>query len=93
MVVAIQLSSERKKMAQISGYLVINVTALANPGGTITAPDLKAGDRILQAVSPGLYDLNVNVFEGVVSVDGQLKQFAAPVDLAGIIFEILVLRL
>ena len=46
-------------MAQISGYVVVNVTGLAS-AGTVSAPGLKAGDRIIQTSSPSING-NVNI--------------------------------
>jgi|SRR6185437_11185355 len=62
-------------MTTISGYIVVNVTGLSSPG-TVSAPGLKAGDRVIQATSTSLNG-NVNIFEAVVSVDDQLQQFEA----------------
>ena len=80
-----------QKMAQISGYVVVNVTGLAS-AGTVSAQGLKAGDRIIQASSPSLPG-NVNIFEAVVSVDDELQQFTAFGSSTAVAFEILALRL
>lgn len=78
-------------VAQISGYILVNVTGLAS-AGTVSAPGLKAGDRILQACSSSLGG-NVNIFEAVVSVDDELVQFTAFGSSTAVPFEILALRL
>jgi hypothetical protein len=65
------LSPGSAEMAQISGYIVVNVTGLAS-AGAVSAPGLKAGDRIIQASSPSLPG-NVNVFEAVVSVGDEVQ--------------------
>ena len=69
------LASKAQKMAQISGYVRLNVTGLA-AAGTVSAQGLKTGDRIIQASSPSLPG-NVNIFEAIVSVDDELQQFTA----------------
>jgi hypothetical protein len=83
--------NESKKMVQISGYVLVNVTGLA-VAGTVSAQGLKAGDRIIQASSPSLPG-NVNIFEAIVSVDDELQQFTAFGSSTAVAFEILALRL
>jgi hypothetical protein len=78
-------------MTQISGYVLVNVTGLA-AAGTVSAPGLKVGDRIIQASSPSLTG-NVNIFEAVVTVDDELQQFGAFGSSTAVPFEILALRL
>jgi hypothetical protein len=78
-------------MSQFSGYLVVKVTGLASPG-TISAPGLKVGDRVINASSASLNG-NMNIFEAVVSADDQLKQFTDFGATTAVEFEILALRL
>lgn len=78
-------------MAQISGYVVVTVTGLSS-AGTVAAPGLKVGDRVIQASSPSLNG-NVNIFEAIVTVDDQLQQFTAFGASTAVTFEILALRL
>ncbi|KRR18085.1 hypothetical protein CQ14_41345 [Bradyrhizobium lablabi] len=76
-------------MVQISGSVLVNVTGLA-AAGTVSAPGLRVGDRVIQATAASL-DGNINIFEAVVTVDDELQQFGAFG--SAVPFEILALRL
>jgi hypothetical protein len=78
-------------MTTISGYLLVSIMGLSSPG-TINAPGLKVGDRIIQA-APQSNQGSLNIFEAVVTVDDQLQQFTAFGSQTAIPIEILALRL
>ena len=79
-------------MFKISGVITTTIMGLAS-AGTISAPGMKVGDRIIQASSPPALSSNVNIFEAIVTVDDQIQQVGGFGAATAVPFEILALRL
>ena len=78
-------------MTQVSGFVRITVTGLA-AAGTVSAPGMKVGDRIIQAAAASLAG-NVNIFEAIVTVDDEIQQHGSFGPSTAVPFEILAVRL
>ena len=78
-------------MTQVSGFVRVTVTGLA-AAGTVSAPGMKVGDRIIQAAAASLAG-NVNIFEAIVTVADEIQQHGAFGPSTAVPFEILAVRL
>ena len=79
-------------MFKISGIITTTIMGLAQPG-SISAPGMKIGDRIIQASSLPTLNSNVNIFEAVVTVDDQIQQTGGFGTATAVPFDILAVRL
>jgi hypothetical protein len=83
--------SIKGKIMQIFGFITTTITGLSG-AGSISAPGMKVGDRIIQAVGAGLNG-NVNIFEAIVTVDDQIQQFEGFGNATAVQFDILAVRI